>query len=374
HFAEVELDQNGILLEALRTYVDWTGDLTLLEANWEKIRAVAEFPLKEVFRHEESGLLHNQREFWERHSLHGIEEGFELTYQLFVSLGLFSAAELARRLGKEEDADRWMAEAARLKEAMLSNERFALVDHGRLIKRRRLNGDVQEEVIAAPDSGLPAGIPILEEGPHLLNPDTSSVLPIALEFIDPGGALAAATLTEVEKLWNLHWDGGGYSRYHTSSEPDSPGPWPFASLFVARACFEAGDDPKVWRILDWLALLPGAQAGTWFEFYGPRPVPPWPQVGITPWTWAEMVCLFIHHFLGVRPGRDGLILRPRLLRGLERMEATLRLLDARLHLVVRASSGKEARGFYVDGKFLEAEQDFIIIPLPKSDITVEAVL
>jgi hypothetical protein len=143
---------------------------------------------------------------------------------------------------------------------------------------------------------------------------------------------------------------------------------------VARACFEAGDDPKVWRILDWLALLPGAQAGTWFEFYGPRPVPPWPQVGITPWTWAEMVCLFIHHFLGVRPGRDGLILRPRLLRGLERMEATLRLLDARLHLVVRASSGKEARGFYVDGKFLEAEQDFIIIPLPKSDITVEAVL
>ena len=33
---EVELDQNGVLLHALRTYADWTGDLSIVELHWEK--------------------------------------------------------------------------------------------------------------------------------------------------------------------------------------------------------------------------------------------------------------------------------------------------------------------------------------------------
>ena len=47
------------LLLALKTYTDWTGDETLLETHWEKIRALAEFPLRPEFRHEASGLLKN---------------------------------------------------------------------------------------------------------------------------------------------------------------------------------------------------------------------------------------------------------------------------------------------------------------------------
>ena len=46
--------------------------------------------------------------------------------------------------------------------------------------------------------------------------------------------LSRADIVRHLAKWNQAWTDGGYGRYHTSSEPDSPGPWPFASLFVAR--------------------------------------------------------------------------------------------------------------------------------------------
>ena len=50
---------------------------------------------------------------------------------------------------------------------------------------------------------------------------------------------------------------------------------------------------QVWRVIRWLGLVPGAAAGSWFEFYGPRVAPPFPQVGVVPWTWAEMMFLLV---------------------------------------------------------------------------------
>ncbi len=348
---EVELDQNGVLLLALRGYTDWSGDLELAQSRWAKIRQLADFPLRQVFRHAASGLLCNRREFWERHAAFGIEEGMELAHQLFVSIGLSCAAELAHDLGREDEAGRWREAGARLRQAMLEDARFALVEGGRFIKRRRLDGTVQETATLPPDAGLPPELPICRHpGPHYLDPDTSSVLPIALEIVDPRGALALRTLEGMDVLWNQSWEGGGYGRYHVTSEADSPGPWPFASLFVARACLEAGDDARAWRVLRWLASLPGgARAGTWLEFYGPKPVPPCPPVGVIPWTWAEILTFFIHHLLGVRPRRDGLELRPRLLAGLDEASAALAVRDKRLHLSVRRARANEAEHALVGG-------------------------
>jgi GH15 family glucan-1,4-alpha-glucosidase len=342
---EIELDQNGALLHALKTYVDWSGDRSIVKELWSKIRATAEFPLKQVFRHEPSGLMHNRREYWERHALHGIEDGMELTYQFFVSLGLKDTACLARLIGREEEAARWESEAKRIEQAMLHDEQYSMVENGAFIKRRGIGGEVQEEIRATPEAGLPDGIPLLGAGRHLLDPDTSSALPIAHEFIDPGSDLAAATLKGMEALRME----GGYSRYNVTSEPDSPGPWPFASLFIARACLEAGDHERAWQILNWLGRAPGANAGTWFEFYGPRPVPPYPQVGIAPWTWAEILCFFIHHLLGVRPSHDGLLIRPRLLTGMEKSEALLRIGEHKLHLLIRRMKEGEEPGFHAEG-------------------------
>ncbi len=368
---DVELDQNGELLSALATYVDWTGDGEPVLARWDRVRALASFPLQDRFRHEASGLLHNRREYWERHGDHGIQDGFELMSQFAVALGLEDAARLAGTLGREEDRERWARAAAGLKHAMLEDPRFRLVEEGRLIKRRGVDGAWQRTIRLEPASGLPEGIPLREEGPHFLDPDTSSVLPIAHGFIAPRGELARRTLARVEELWNQRWTGGGYGRYHASSEPDSPGAWPFASLFVARACVEAGQDDRVWRVLNWLLDTGGGRAGSWFENDGPRISPPYPQVGITPWTWAEVITLCVHHLLGVRPDAQGVTLRPRPLAGLGEMEGTLRVGSRRLHLVVRPAPSPEARGAVADGTRLPWGDGGVRLPLPRSDVRVE---
>ena len=373
---ESEFDQNGVLLFALETYVNWSGDTSLLDKHRAKIVKAAQFPLRRAFRHRESGLLTNRREFWERHSAHGIRDGMELAHQLFVSMGLEAAGRLARRMGDAGHARSWPAAARRLKKAMLGPGRFSLVEYGRLIKRRDTAGAVQSEINPLAGSLLPAQTPLFEKGRHFLNPDTSAALPIAWEFIDPSGRVARRTLASLETLWNQRWRGGGYGRYHVTSEPDSPGPWPFASLFIARAHLEAGNDRGVRRILEWLGRIPGANAGTWFEFYGPRPVPPYPQVGVVPWVWAEMLFLFIHHMLGVRPAEDSVRLRPRLLTGLPAMDASLRLRRGRLDVSVRRARRGERPGFRIAGKFRPFRKSGIDIPFPADGqiFRVEAVL
>jgi hypothetical protein len=347
---ESEFDQNGVLLFALESYANWTGDRDLVLERWDKIEKAADFPLRRRFRHGPSGLLVNRREFWERHEAHGVRMGMELAHQLFVAMGLQSAGRMARLAGRTGKADAWAAAAARLREATLRDAKYSLVEAGTFIKRRGVAGDVQEEIRPLPDSSLPRQAPLFEAGRHLLDPDSSAALPLAWEFIDPAGRLARRTLASMETLWNQRWKGGGYGRYHVSSEPDSPGPWPFPSLFIARAAFEAGDDASTRRVLDWLGRVPGARAAAWFEFYGPRPVPPYPQVGIIPWTWAELVFLFVHHMAGVRPGADALRLRPRLLRGLTRMDVDLPLRGGRLELAVRKARRGEEPGYKVGSR------------------------
>ncbi len=378
---EVELDQNGVLLYALREYVNWTGDIDLPASAWDRITAVADFPLRPEFRHAPSGLLHNAREFWERHAVHGIEPGLELAHQLFVSIGLSSAAALARLLlqdgtGGAGDAaslracaERWEREATLLREAMLALPAFALVDARGFVKRRRLDGSVQECATALPEARLPASVPLACPGDHRLNPDTSSVLPIVFGCVDPASEVAVRTLASTERLWNQAWTNGGYGRYDVSSEPDSPGGWPFASLFVARAAVEAGQYESAWRVLRWLDTVPGAAAGSWFEFYGPRVAPPFPQVGIVPWTWAEVLFLLVQHVLGVRPAEQHIALRPRLLPGLERVKAAIPIRDRWVHLDLHASAAAPA--CLADGRPLQGIGGEWRLPHNHEDVDVE---
>lgn len=367
---DVELDQNGALLRTLDHYVRWTGDLDILREKWPKIRATADFPLRDVFRDEATGLLHNRREYWERHAAYGIEDGFELTYQYEVAAGLTALAPLARILGEDVDAARWEEEGAKLRRAMLEHPTCSLVENGHFIKRRGRDGAVQNEVTVAPDAVLPPNIPILADGPHYLNPDTSIVLPIATEFIDPRGDLARETLREVETLWNLHWEGGGYSRYHTSSEGDSPGPWPFASLFVARAYLEAGNAPRAEDVLAWLGTVPGRHAGTFFEFYGEKPGPPCPPTGVPPWTWAELALLFVHHHLGVRPGLEELVIRPRLFPATDRVEAKVRVRGRAISLDLQRAEEGAPTQLAVNGKPCGGGADGIHLPLPTGSLHI----
>jgi hypothetical protein len=96
-----------------------------------------------------------------------------------------------------------------------------------------------------------------------------------------------------------------------------------------------------------MARVPGSRACSWFEFYGPRPVPPYPQVGIIPWTWAELIFLFVHHIAGVRPAGNALLIRPRLLPGLDRLRADIPVREGRLELSLRRARRGEEPGFRI---------------------------
>ena len=333
---DVELDQNGELLFVLARYVRWTGDGEFIRAHREKIRALAEFPLRDDFRHPVYGLLATSREYWERHRIHGIMPGMELAHQLFVILGLEAAEEMADLLDVPDEGRRWVEEASRLRTAFQRTGKGGFIQEGRLVKRLDMHGTLHDRIVPRPEAALPEGSPLGDLIPHFLHPDMSSSLPIAFGLVPPDSPTASHTMDELESLWNQAWRSGGYGRYHFSSEPDSPGAWTFPSLFAARAWVEMGQWNKVWEILNWLNSVPGSQAGSWFEFYGKRIAPPFPQVGIPPWTWAEMLLLFVHHMVGFRPQRDGILLRPNLPHEIQRVDARFPYREGtvRLDLVV----------------------------------------
>ncbi len=336
---EAELDQNGALLAAVRDYLRWTGDDDFARANWAKIRATADFPMRPVFRHAPSGLLMNARDFWERHSAYGIELGMELAHQVFVTLGWEAAAEIARDLGERGDAERWSEAAVELRRATLEDPAFGLVDHGRLVKRRGPDGRVQAAIRPRIPGLVPEGSRLAIEGiPHPLDPDSAAALAIAWGFLDPRSPVAAETMRDLEGLWNQGWSDGGYGRYHMDSDPDSPGAWPFVSLYIARA-YLAMDRPEMARrVLDWMATIPGAAAGSWFEMMGARVSPPYAQVGVVPWVWAEAILLGVRDVLGVRPGADGIVLRPRLVTGMDEVEGRVTVRGRSLSVRVRRAA------------------------------------
>ena len=367
---EVELDQNGVLLYALKQYVLWTGDRKIVSDNWDRIRVIANFPLQKVFCHAPSGLLANTREYWERHRAFGIRKGMEMAHQLFVSLGLSDAAALAQWIGRKKEGTFWETEAKRIKQACLSDERYGLMEDGRLIKRRSIDGTVQDTIEASAGAQLPKGVPLSASGVHLLNPDTSSALPIAMGFVPADSAIAKNTMADLETLWNQAWEGGGYGRYHISSEPDSPGPWPFPSLFMARAYAEMGEGEKVWKILNWLNTLPDALSGSWFENYGERLAPPFPQVGITPWTWAEMIILLVYHIVGIRPAADFLRIQPKLLPGVNKIQASLPIRNSRLLLEIHRNPACEALSVRSNCLLLQRSETDADIAYSEDDINV----
>jgi len=300
-----------------------------------------------------------------------IQTGIELANQMFVALGLSSAATLARLTSRESEALRWERESQQFMQAMLRHKQFSLVDRRGFIKRRDIDGSVQETIKPEAEARLAEGVPLASGGKHYLNPDTSAALPIAIGIIPPDSSVASRTLEQLESFWNQAWEGGGYGWYHMSSEADSLGPWPFPSLFIARAYTETENFNKVWRILRWLGSLPGSTAGSWFEFYGHRFAPPYPQVGIPPWTWAEMLILLIHHIIGIQPDVNFIRIRPKLLTGLEKTQTSLRVRDQQIELEIKKDPGIDTYQFQTDGTILKSLDREVHVMYPKDKLHVE---
>lgn len=356
----LELNQSGALLYAMWMYWVWTGD-DVLKSNWSKVEKIVAYVLKSNFV-DASGLLHNKREFWERTEQMGFKEGFELSHQVYVIAGLERIAEYAK-LKEKETAAAWAAAAKKMRDAMTTDPKFALVSEGRFIKRKGMGGEVVTTIVPGDRSAFPKNAPLAVEDVNTIDPDSTNVLPIVYGLVDPTAEISKKTLASVEKLWNQKWTTGGYGRYDVTSEPDSPGAWPFASIFIARAYAAAGDGPKVQRVLEWLAQAQGGKGGGWFEFYGERAVPPLPPVGIVVYTWSELLALFVRDLLGFRPEADRLVVQPQLLAGISEYTATVRVRETTYEVSVKSG----APGAKFNGVSIDMQKGRLEIPIPKED-------
>ncbi|MGA2624758.1 MAG: hypothetical protein ABSF91_12940 [Bacteroidota bacterium] len=365
----VELDQNGELIYGLYTNWVWSGSDAILKLFWEKIKKVAEYALQQPFLDPESGLVKNKREYWERDASFGVKEGFELTYQFWNIIGLELASSMASHMKDDALAENWLQASLKMKRSFLQHPRFSLVDEGKFIKRRLTTGEVQRTLEPLDRKTMPPGMPLNIEKVSFCEPDSASVYPIIFEMVDPSSSLATNTMESMEELWNQRWDIGGYGRYHVTSEPDSPGAWPIATLFIMRAYQEAGNYEKVKRALDWMSTVQGGKAGAWQEFYGQRPVPPLPPVGILPWTWAELILFFVHHVVGIRPAADKLRIRPKLIAGIHEIQGEAVIHGHRVHVAIRRDPVKQFA--VVEGTSVPLKQGILELDFPDKDISVE---
>ncbi len=319
-----QLDQMGEMLHFLRCYVDWTGDESLIRQNRTKILAMIERPLNPVFL-DQTGMVHNRREFWER----TFDDAYELIYQTYVILGLREASKLAPLLGAEDKVERWQKTADRMLEAMLSHPDKSLVHDGRLIKRRNVTGEIADYFSGY--AGYVYDCPQTVTFHHRLLPDATQALPIAFRVIDPQSELALNTLDDMEKLWNARWFSGGYCRYNSSSEPNQVGPWAFATSFIMRGQHEARFFERSRRSLEYLHSIPGGRTGAWFEeIPATRGASKWD--GIIAWSTGEMTLFIIRHYLGIRFEGDELVIQPALYPNSPPVIADLRIRNGRLRL------------------------------------------
>jgi hypothetical protein len=274
-------------------------------------------------------------------------------------------------LGDTATATRWAAASKEIRQLLFEDPTFRFIEEGRLIKRRTLDGRWQRYMIPSNRASMPQGSPAALNDKPECEPDSANVYPIIFEYVDPRGDVARKTLEWMDVLWNQQWNYGGYSRYNTTSEPDPPGPWPIASLFIARAAVEMGDDDRAWRAIDWVATIHGGKSGGWFERYGPSITPPAPPVSVVGWGWAEVVILMVQHLMGFRPDLDGITIRPRLIRGVDHLHTTFMLRGAHVDVTVRRSAIPAAT---VNGVKAEVKNGALTIGHPPKGSRVAIIL
>jgi hypothetical protein len=323
-----QFDQMGEFMHALKCYVDWTGDYSLLTEYTGKIVNMVERPLRPEFR-DSTGMVHNRREFWER----TFDDAYELAYQSWIIEGLRDAADLSEYINSEAKASYWRMEADKTLQAMLTHPTMKLVNNNHLIKRRNTAGDIVDKVkFYGWVEGAPSGV----EQMSRLMPDASMTLPITLNLIDPKSSLSRNTLTELEKLWNQRWSFGGYDRYNTSSQGDQPGPWTFATTFMLRAQHEAGQCEMSRRSLEWLYNNAGGRTGAWFEEI-PIISAQAATAGLLPWTSAEVSYFMIYHMMGIKFRGTQMVIKPALYANTAPLKANLRFRTGRFTIEMKGS-------------------------------------
>ena len=310
-----ELNANGAVLSAAATCALLSGEGDRLRARIDVLRRLGELVV-DASNGTDSGLIEGRRDLWERLPWMGVEEGADIATNSFVARGLLDISPILRSLGEEESADRWERRARELVETMFSEQTGRFIEDGHLIHRRLRGGDVAETMQGTTDYDDLRYRPYIPVGstpgsPRRSVPDSVEALPILHDLLPSDSAVAGASLDRLDaELWDATGI-GGYLRSPVESDPDSPGPWPFVTAWMAEAELRTGRLGRALRTTNWLLDRAG-HAGSWHEYYGPLRSSPAPPVGIIVWGWAQYLLLCIRGWYGIELSGSSLRIAPRL--------------------------------------------------------------
>ncbi|GMQ93838.1 MAG: hypothetical protein BMS9Abin12_1318 [Acidimicrobiia bacterium] len=376
---EAELDQNGQLLYAVWQYWVHSRDDEFVRQHWDRIRAVAELPLRPEFWVEQAQMVQSTRDTRERDlERHGLEPGFDLGHQTWVTVGLAKAAEMAVMVGDEEPGTRWRERSTAIWESVLTNPEFKLIEDDYFMYRRSLDGVIQRDAKASAYIHWPR---FTDPTTHMyprnlyrkseLEPCSFEAWPIALGLVDPTSALATRSLIRMEQLWNEEWDFGGYGLHNSSSEISKVGPWPMSFYMITQGAVEARNWDTVRRNIDWVMSNADGRGYMWWEY---RDANPEFQIdhGIIPWlAYGEAISLLVRNMLGYQPLSDGIEIRPRLLPETTEVSASLRFGSHRVGLVVH-NEGPDVVRAVLDGEVVQVgTTEPLKLPVPERDIEIE---
>ncbi|MCL5020409.1 MAG: hypothetical protein M1339_01840 [Bacteroidetes bacterium] len=161
-------------------------------------------------------------------------------------------------------------------------------------------------------------------------------------------------MNELQSLWDLRWSFGGYDRYNTSSEPDQPGPWSFATCFILRAQQASGMYERSRKTLDWLYHVQGGHTGAYFEEIPLNRHQEFTD-GILPWPSGEVALFVIKYWLGFGFENGRVLIKPNLYPGTGRVQADLRFRNSRIKLTIEGYG--RAKYAVVNGKTLLPRKD-----------------
>lgn len=375
---EAELDQNGELLYAVWQYWMHSRDEDFIREYWDRIKAVAELPLRPELWIEEAQMVQSTRDIRERDfGRHGLELGFDLGQQMWVAVGLAKAADMAKLLGEEDTATLWNSKSTAMWDAVVAHPEFALVEDDHFMFRRKVDGTFQREAAASAYIHRPSTEPITQMYPinlyreSELEPSAFEAWPIALGLVDPSSDLAKRTLVRMEALWNDEWDFGGYGLQNANSEISKAGAWFMSFYMITQAAVEAENWDTVTRNIKWVMNTADSGGYMWWEY---RDADPDRQIdhGVIPWlSFGEAVTLLVRNILGFQPLPDGVLIRPRLIPGKGPVSASLRVgghtVDVTIH-----NGGRDVVRATIDGEpHPIGSSEGLLIPVPEADARVE---
>ncbi len=264
-----EFDGAGLTLWAVGEYVRATGDWSLVEEEWERLKEPTAGFL-EALIDPATGLIAKDSSIWEHHWF-GKERAWAYT-SIAAARGLCEAAGFAEHMGDAAAAERFSTAGRRVREGILSE----LLD--------------ADGVIAATREELPVG------GYY----DGAVLEALGFGLLDPAGAVGPATLDAV--LAELQtpegpglsrnddaWDAHDLSPWGSTYDSDE---WVVIDLRAAVAARLAGRAELADALLDWVTAQSLANHGAIGETYDPVTADYThnaPMVGFGPGAWILAV-------------------------------------------------------------------------------------